>query len=180
MATRFVDSLITYRILRLLTTPFNETEAFKLGIIDAKGKELKKMSQLNTVAERDAYTLLHRLVFRLKKIVEKVPLENKKFLSFAAALALVKEQVELNNEPINLESKYLNKLSENLAEELKEVMLFNEKGLKPFRIFIEDAPANNAAATPGIDGFTPDTIGVRKKKKLILTRSGIKNVKSSI
>ena len=39
---RFVDSLITFRILRLLTTPFQETEAFRLGIIDAKGKELKK------------------------------------------------------------------------------------------------------------------------------------------
>ena len=68
---RFVDSLIAYRILTLLVTPFENTEAFKLGIIDKKGKELKTMQQLNTVQQRDAYTLLHRLVYRLKRIIEK-------------------------------------------------------------------------------------------------------------
>ena len=72
--SRFVDSLIAYRILRLLVIPFEETDAYKLGIIDASGKELKRMSQLNTVAERDAYTILHRMIFRLKRIVQKVPI----------------------------------------------------------------------------------------------------------
>lgn len=178
MATRFLDSLITYRILKLLTTPFENTEAFKLGIIDAKGKELKRMSQLNTVAERDAYTLLHRLVFRIKKIVEKVPIENKKFLSFAAALALVKEQVELNHEPVNLEMMFMDRLEAgDLTEELQIVERFNTLNMKPFRYFFEDAPANNAAATPGVAGFTPDTVGVKKRKKVkLLTRSGVRNV----
>ena len=59
---RFIDSVIALRILRLLTTPFDKTDAYKMGIIDAKGKELKRMSQLNTVDERDAYTILHRMV----------------------------------------------------------------------------------------------------------------------
>ena len=68
---RFVDSVIALRILRLLTTPFDQTDAYRLGIIDEKGKELKSMSDLHTVEERDAYTLLHRLVFRLKKMLEK-------------------------------------------------------------------------------------------------------------
>ena len=66
---RFVDSIIAYRILRMLTTPFEETDAFRLGIIDDKGKELKKLSSLNTVEERDAYSILHRMVFRIKRIV---------------------------------------------------------------------------------------------------------------
>ena len=69
---KFVDSVIAYRILKLLVTPFDKTDAFKLGIIDDKGNELMKMRDLNTVQERDAYTLLHRLVFRLKKIIEKI------------------------------------------------------------------------------------------------------------
>ena len=86
---KFVDSLITYRILKLLVTPFDKTDAYKLGIIDAKGKELKRMRELNSVNERDAYTLLHRLVFRIKKIIEKVPIDNKKILSLAAAYALI-------------------------------------------------------------------------------------------
>ena len=40
--TRFVDSISAYRILRMLTTPFEEIDAFRLGIVDARGKELKK------------------------------------------------------------------------------------------------------------------------------------------
>ena len=88
--TRFVDSIIAYRILRMLTTPFEETDAFRLGIVDNKGKELKKMRELNSVDERDAYSILHRMIFRLKRIIEKVPIENKKLASFAAALSLIK------------------------------------------------------------------------------------------
>ena len=53
---KFVDSIIAYRILKLLVTPFDQTDAYKLGIIDAKGKELKRMQSLNSVNERDAYT----------------------------------------------------------------------------------------------------------------------------
>ena len=59
---RFVDSVITYRILRILTMPFIKTEAYKLGIIDENGKELKKMSSLQSVTERDAYTILNRMI----------------------------------------------------------------------------------------------------------------------
>jgi len=93
---KFVDSIITYRILKLLVTPFKKTDAFKLGIIDEKGNELKSMANLNTVEERDAYTLLHRLVFRLKKIIEKVPIANKQILSLAAAYSLIKEAIDEN------------------------------------------------------------------------------------
>ena len=78
---KFVDSVIAFRILHMLVTPFENTEAFRLGIIDKKGNELKKMRELNTVEERDAYTLLHRLVYRMKRIINKVPIENKKLLT---------------------------------------------------------------------------------------------------
>lgn len=169
---RFVDSIIAYRILRMLITPFEETDAFRLGIIDAKGKELKKMRQFNTVQERDAYTILHRMIYRIKRIIEKVPAENKKLLNFAAALALVKEQLELNQEPIDLEIKFLDKLKQDLTEEIIEVNKYlTEKRTLTFRQFTEDGvPANNAVATPGIAGFTPETMGVRKKKKPNLMR----------
>ena len=66
---QFVDNIIAYKILNLLVTPFENTDAFKLGIIDKNGKELKPMSALHTVQEREAYTLLHRSVFRIKKII---------------------------------------------------------------------------------------------------------------
>lgn len=178
--SRFVDSLITYRILRLLTTPFEETDAYKLGIIDLKGKELKKMSQLNSVDERNAYTILHRLVFRLKKIIEKVPLENKKILSYAAALALIKEHYDSKSELINLEELYFEKLNTQLDEEIQFIHnTFNHTYTLTFKQFLEDIPANNAG-TPGVAGFTPDTVGVpvsvQKKRKKMFKRDGVNYV----
>jgi hypothetical protein len=171
--SRFVDSLIAYRILRLLVIPFEETDAYKLGIIDASGKELKRMSQLNTVAERDAYTILHRMIFRLKRIVQKVPIENKKLASFAAALALIKEHANDKYEPVDLETKFFNKLNTNLTEEIEFIEDYlSKKNTLTFRQFWEDAPANNAAATPGVAGLTGDPPvskkAQRKYKKLNL------------
>lgn len=171
---RFVDSVIAYRILRMLTIPFEDTDAYRLGIIDKNGKELKKMGSLNTVQERDAYSILHRMIFRIKRIIEKVPVENKKLASFAAALALIKEHQE--KEPLNLEELFLKKLNTDLTEELLIVEDFiNKNNTMTFLQFLENAPINNAAATPGIDGFTPETIGVRKKKKII-KRNGVEYV----
>lgn len=96
--SRFIDTLITYRILRLLTTPFDRQDAYRLGLIDKRGNRLKKESELNTTEEKEAFSLLHRMVFRLKRIIEKVPVDNKNFLSFAAAVALVREQIEYDDD----------------------------------------------------------------------------------
>ena len=178
---RFVDSLIAYRILKLLVTPFDQTDAYKLGIIDAKGKELKRMQELNSVNERDAYTLLHRLVFRLKKIIEKVPIDNKKILSLAAAYALIKENLDQNNEPIDLETQYINKLNEELQSELMIVEEFlYEKKLFTFKQFNEEgegmaaaAPANNAAVTLGIKGLTGEPPVSKKAQKRWTNKNSI-------
>lgn len=161
--SRFVDSIIAYRILRLLVIPFNETDAYRLGIIDAKGKELKRMAQLNTVAERDAYTILHRMIFRIKKIIEKVPVENKKLVSFAAALSLIKEHANADKEPLDLEVQYLKRLNTNLNEEIQFVEnYYSKKNTLTFRQFAEEIPANNAG-TAGIAGLPPDEPPVSRK-----------------
>ena len=58
MPNRFIDAAIVYRILKMLVTPFDKTDAFRLGIIDAKGKILKKAVQLKTTEERQSATPL--------------------------------------------------------------------------------------------------------------------------
>ena len=119
--SRFVDALITYRILRLLTTPFDQQDAFRLGLIDKHGNRLKKESEINTTEEQEAYSLLHRMVFRLKRIIEKIPLENKNFLSFATAVALVREQIEYDDDILE-EVFYMTQERQDvkdLAEELE-------------------------------------------------------------
>ena len=52
MATRAIDLLIAYRVVKMLVTPFNKQPAFKLGIIDEKGKVLKKFLSLKTTKEK--------------------------------------------------------------------------------------------------------------------------------
>lgn len=179
MATRFIDAAIVYRILRMLVTPFKDTDAYRLGIIDAKGKVLKRESQLNTTEQKNAYTLLHRLVFRLKRIIEKVPIENKKFVSFAAALALIKENYELGKEPIDLEAQFLEEVNKTYDTALVENFL-QDKYTKTLKQFMEDgalgmAAANNAAVTPGIAGLPPDDPVVPAKNKLTMFRRKRKN-----
>ena len=92
--SRIVDNLIAFRILKMLVTNFEDTAAYKLGIIDKKGKNIRKANTLQTSQERDAYTYLNRLVFNMKKIINKIPSGESKMKSLVAALWLVKEQYQ--------------------------------------------------------------------------------------
>ena len=52
MATRAIDLLIAYRVIKMLVTPFNKQPAYQYGIIDDKGKVLKKFLSLKTTKEK--------------------------------------------------------------------------------------------------------------------------------
>lgn len=86
-----VDNLIAFKVLSMLVTPFEKSSAFQLGIIDKDGKALKKVKDLNTSEEKDAYTALDRLVFNLKKLLAKVPGGKSQLASLVAAYWLIKE-----------------------------------------------------------------------------------------
>ena len=94
---RAVDVYYTFRFLRQLVTPWNETKAFKLGLIDADGKVLRKAT---TPDEKDAYTLFFRLVYNIKRLLNKVPLGKTKLASYVAALWLIKENTKMSEEAI--------------------------------------------------------------------------------
>ena len=101
--SRVVDALITYRVLKLLVTPFNKTKAFKLGIIDDKGKVLiksrdipKKFPTYEVQKARKAYTLLIRFVFNLKRLLSKVGIRGPIGSAAAAAIAFLKEEYPNN------------------------------------------------------------------------------------
>src|SRR6056300_1482866 len=113
MASRSVDLLIAYRIIKLLVTPFNRQEAYKTGIIDDKGKVLKKMKDLTTEQERSSYTMLHRFVFNLKRILQKFGLGSK-VGSFAVAMGLLlKEDKSSQQHQSLIESTLVKYLKEN-------------------------------------------------------------------
>lgn len=89
----------------MLVTPFDKSDAYKLGIIDAKGKILKKQSQLTTSEEMDAYTYLQRLVFNLKRLLNKLPGGDKYTKNLIAAYFLIKESYQ-NNDDSNIDQRF--------------------------------------------------------------------------
>jgi hypothetical protein len=64
-----------------------------LGIIDEKGKVLKKYSELNTSDEKSAYSYLHRVIFKIKKMLANVSGGESGLVNALAAYTLVKEEV---------------------------------------------------------------------------------------
>ena len=117
---RAIDLLITYRVIKMLVTPFEKQAAYTLGIIDKNGKVLRKAKTLNTAKEKEAYTLLHRFVFNLKRLINVVPGGKTKLGTYAAALGLLlKEGKDLNM--VELERDLYKHLSENDLIKLDDI-----------------------------------------------------------
>ena len=118
-----IDLFVTYRFLKLLTTPFNRTDAYKLGIIDKNGhrvlkpKSTKPQVELATTQQKNAYTILHKLVFNIKKLFAKVPGLKTKVGTYAAALFLLKDTFKEHVEdPRVFETEFIKFLRENNIE----------------------------------------------------------------
>ena len=95
--TKASDTVYTLRFLRLLTTPWEETNAFKDGLIDDQGNKLRKPF---TEKEKSHYNMFHRLVFNIKKLINKVPGGKSKIASYASALYLIKEKLNLSDKSL--------------------------------------------------------------------------------
>ena len=120
---RAIDLFVTYRFLRLLTTPFKDTDAFKLGVIDDKGNRIRKPKssqpavELTTSELKNSYTILHKLVFNVKKLFNKVPGLRTKVGTYAAALFLLKDTFKEHVEdPDMFEKEFMKYLKENNVE----------------------------------------------------------------
>ena len=120
---RAIDLFVTYRFLKLLPTPFEKTDAYKLGIIDENGNRImqkgikKPQVPLVTSQEKNAYTILHKLVFNIKKIFAKVPGLRTKVGTYAAALFLLKDTFkESVDDPDMFEKEFMKYLKENDIE----------------------------------------------------------------
>ena len=124
---RAIDLFVTYRFIKLLVTPFEKMEAYKLGIIDKDGRRtgpLDKFGQmdikknpLNTIEKKNSYTVLHKLVFNIKRIFAKVPGLRTKLGTYAAALFLLKDTFkESVDDPDMFEKEFMKYLKEEGLE----------------------------------------------------------------
>ena len=128
LISRTGDLFYAFWFLRTLTKQWNQMEAFELGIIDENGKVLKKAKELTTPEEKSAYTVFHRLVFNIKRLLNKLPFGKSKLASYAAALFLIKENTGLTEEEIR---KVMSEVLDDM-EELEEATWFQENDkLKP-------------------------------------------------
>lgn len=111
---RAIDLFVAYRFLRILTTPWEDQDAYDHGIIDKDGKLLRKVNTLKTDEEKKSFTLLHRLVFNLKRILHKIPLVKSKIGTYATALFLLKQSVVTDEEESSMiEKTFTNWLIDN-------------------------------------------------------------------
>jgi len=94
---RGADTIYALRFLRLLTMPWEKTAAFKVGVIDANGTRLKKAA---TGEEKGAYTIFHRLVFNIRRLLAKIPLGKSTIARYLAAFWLIKENTDLTDTDI--------------------------------------------------------------------------------
>ncbi len=142
----------------MLVTSFDKTDAFKLGIIDAEGTPLKKIKDLKTSEEKDAYDMLDRLVFSLKRLLGKVPGGKSKLASLAAAYWLVKESYE-TQEVVTQEQ--LNSLVDLI--ESNQIVLKEQSDIQGYLSLTEDgAIANVAGAATATD---KPVVKLNKKNK---------------
>jgi len=162
VASPIIDIYLVYEFIKRLVTPFNKTQAFTLGLIDADGKKLRNAV---TSQEKEAMGYFDRLVFNLKRILEKVPFGKSQIASYAAALLLLRERNEAT-----LIGDYPLQLREKLYEQMKALELNEDIG----------APANaTGAAVAGTGDDVASFKGTKTRKSktisnVILRRKGIK------
>jgi hypothetical protein len=154
-----IDNVIAFRVLYLLVTPFEKSDAYKLGIIDKEGNQLKKMKDLKTSDEKSAYNYLTKLVFNLKKLIAKVPGGSTQFASFVAAYWLIKES--------NGKSTISEEQFQNVLSTLQSGVVFVEEELEieEFITMMEDGAIANV--TGGATSTDQAAIRLNKKNKPI-------------
>jgi len=168
--SRFVDTVVAYRLLRLLATPIERSDAFKLGIIDKDGEKIKEpVSQ----QELNAYSLLQRFVFKVQRALTRSPDRNaKRLLTFAAAMAILKEYTEDDED--NVEA--LLEVFMQDEDVIRQAELLESSNLLSFKNFMDEEAPVNAAGGGNVAGIGVGAQGepgrdprlmpmVRRKKK---------------
>jgi len=90
-----INSFTLWKYVKAITTPFENTMAYRLGIIDAKGNYLKNPNKL-TRQENNALTNFDVMIFNLKKLFDKIidPSIKVKLRYIPSAIPLLAEEAE--------------------------------------------------------------------------------------
>jgi hypothetical protein len=122
------DLFYSIRFLRLLTTPWKKTNAYKEGIIDENGKVIKKPT---TSKEKSVYNTFHKLVYNLKRLLNRVPFGKSTLASYAAALYLITENTNMSDSAMSrilMEVTGVNIRKTDLSEQIENQWFLTEEG----------------------------------------------------
>jgi hypothetical protein len=153
---RGADMIYTFRFIRLLVLDWKNWDAYKLGIIDEKGKRLKSQ-ELDTNARKSAYTPFIRLTANVKRLLGKVPGLGSGLGSFAAGLFLIKEKYGLSDD--------------NLSK------IMSEFGIEPTDLLSEDAEwfvLKNGELSPGVYRIKNTKVLNSTLEEMVLAKDQIK------
>ena len=156
---RIADNLIALRIIWLLSTPFEKFDAYKLGLIDAEGRKLKKAE---TSEEKNATSMLHRLVWNLKRMIAIVPGGKTRIGSLVAAYLLVKEAYEKEWNEYQLDEAIAEKFQLYRDITFVEEEIFVETALK---VIEEDGVVSGAPTNATGPATSTDIPAIKRKKK---------------
>lgn len=154
---RIIDNLAAIRLIWLLATPFEKFDAYKLGLIDAAGTKLKKAE---TSQEKNATSMLHRLVWNLKRIISLAPGGKTRIGSLVAAYLLVKEAQENDYNEFQLEEEVISRY-----QTLREIRFIEEEKLVEYALsLLEDGEGAPTNATGPATSTDQAAIRIKKKK----------------
>ena len=128
--SRAGDLIYTFRFLKLLVTPFEKTNAFKLGVIDKNGKKIKDVL-VDTPEKMAAYNSFHKLVFNIKKLMAKAPGGSSRLASYAAALYLLKENFNMTDKSLKQICEKLDIDTLDFLKEESEWFIIEDKKISP-------------------------------------------------
>lgn len=157
------DLVYTFRFLRLLTTDFQDTKAFKAGIIDADGKRIKSYDfdvSGNKDKYNEYYTPFHRLVFNIKRLINKVPAGNSTIASYAAALYLIREKYNVSNADLYEALLRLGHSSTDMITEGSQWFVLEDSKLSPGIYRIKNNKCLNSTLDEVV--YSSDQIRVEK------------------
>ena len=183
-ASRGADLYFVFRFLRLLTMDWKKTDAYKFKIIDSKGKALRKSADLTSTKEKASYTMLHRMVFKIRRLMEKIP--GGRFVNYAAALFLLKEQKDARiwTDDIYMKSKLLEFLEtdwETDAKFLKEEVDNMDK--KTFKTFLSEKKnideSQELQAMMALDDAGIEAV-IDKKGKIVIDKKDKKKAEKAL
>ena len=138
---RAADAAYAFRFIRMLVMKWKKWDAYKLGIIDSKGKKVK----IDTDEKKGAWTYFIRLCANIKRLLQKLPGGGSTLGSLAGALFLVKETYNLEDKDIEKILKEFNIDSNEFLNENSQWFLLEDKQLSPGRYRVKENKILNSS-----------------------------------